>query len=88
MEKQNLCVHRADDIAYVHFGDGRHLCFDLAADPTWRTECADAARVTKAAQDMLTWRMQMLGRDHTGFLAQDGGKGRWPQGVPWRAERG
>ena len=83
LEKQNLCVHRTDDIAYVHFGDGRHLCFDLAADPTWRTACTDRSRVMKAAQEMLTWRMQMLDREHTGFLAQDGGKGRWPAGVPW-----
>ena len=84
LEKQNLCVHRTDDVAYVHFGDGRHLCFDLAADPTWRTHCTDQSRVMRAAQDMLTWRMQMLDRQHTGFLAQDGGIGRWPTGVPWR----
>ena len=84
LEKQNLCVHRTDDIAYVHFGDGRHLCFDLAADPTWRTECTDPSRVLAAAQDLLTWRQQMLGRDHTGFLVKDGGTGRWPEGVPWR----
>lgn len=84
LEKQNLCVRRTDDTAYVHFGDGRHLCFDLAADPTWRTECTDPERVLRAAQEMLTWRQQMLGREHTGFLVQDGGKGRWPAGVPWR----
>ena len=84
LEKQNLCVRRTDDTAYVHFGDGTHLCFDLAADPTWRTECTDPERVIRAAQGMLTWRQQMLGREHTGFLVQDGGKGRWPAGVPWR----
>ena len=88
LERQNLCVRRTEDTAYVHFGDGTHLCFDLAADPTWRTECTDPGRVMRAAQEMLTWRQQMLGREHTGFLAQDGGKGRWPAGVPWRAGAG
>ncbi|MFM8827224.1 MAG: sulfatase-like hydrolase/transferase [Actinomycetota bacterium] len=84
LEKQNLCVHRTDDIAYVQFGDGRHLCFDLAADPTWRTECTDQSRVLRAAQELLTWRMQMTERQHTGFLVEHGGTGRWPAGVPWR----
>lgn len=84
LEKQNLCVHRTDDTAYVHFGDGRHLCLDLAADPTWRTVCTDESRVLKAAQEMLTWRMQMTERRLAGFLAESGGTGRWPAGVPWR----
>lgn len=84
LEKQNLCVHRTDDIAYVQFGDGRHLCFDLAADPTWRTPCTDQSRVLRAAQELLTWRMQMTDRQHTGFLVENGGTGRWPAGVPWR----
>lgn len=84
LEKQNLCVHRTDDIAYVQFGDGRHLCFDLAADPTWRTPCTDQSRVLRAAQELLTWRMQMTDRQHTGFLVEHGGTGRWPAGVPWR----
>lgn len=84
LEKQNLCVHRTDDTAYVHFGDGRHLCFDLAADPTWRTPCTDESRVLRAAQEMLTWRMQMTERQLAGFLVASGGTGRWPAGVPWR----
>lgn len=84
LEKQTLCVHRTDDIAYVQFGDGRFLCFDLAADPTWRTECTDESRVLRAAQELLTWRMQMTDRQHTGFLVENGGTGRWPTGVPWR----
>ena len=37
LERQNLAVVRTEDAAYVHFGDGSSLCFDLAADPTWRT---------------------------------------------------
>ena len=84
LEKQTLCVHRTDDIAYVQFGDGRHVCFDIAADPTWRTECTDPSRVMRAAQELLTWRMQMTDRRHTGFLVENGGTGRWPAGVPWR----
>jgi arylsulfatase A-like enzyme len=84
LEKQALCVHRTDDTAYVQFGDGRHLCFDLAADPTWRTECTDQSRVLRAAQELLAWRMQMADRQHTGFLVENGGTGRWPAGVPWR----
>lgn len=84
LEKQTLCVHRTDDIAYVQFGDGRFICFDIAADPTWRTECTDQSRVLAAAQELLTWRMQMTDRQHTGFLVENGGTGRWPTGVPWR----
>ena len=84
LEKQTLCVHRTDDIAYVQFGDGRYICFDIAADPTWRTECTDQSRVLAAAQELLTWRMQMTDRQHTGFLVENGGTGRWPTGVPWR----
>jgi arylsulfatase A-like enzyme len=84
LEKLTLCVHRSEHTAWVQFGDGRNLCFDLAADPTWRTPCNDGARRLQAASAMLTWRMQMAERTHTGFLVEDGGKGRWPAGVPWR----
>ena len=84
LEKQTLCVHRTDDIAYVQFGDGRSLCLDIAADPTWRTVCTDQSRVLRAAQELLTWRMQMTDRGHAGFLVENGGIGRWPTGVPWR----
>ena len=75
---------RTDDLAYVQFGDGRSIAFDLVADPTWRTTCDDPARLLAAAQEMLAWRMQMTERTHTGFLAANGGSGRWPDGVPWR----
>ncbi|MEY4365629.1 MAG: hypothetical protein RLZZ305_973 [Actinomycetota bacterium] len=84
LEKLNLCVLRTEDIAYVQFGDGRSIAFDLVADPTWRTPCDDPARLLGAAQEMLAWRMQMSERTHTGFLAAGGGSGRWPDGVPWR----
>ena len=35
---------QSDGRAYVQFGDGSWRCFDLAADPTWRTEVDDPAR--------------------------------------------
>ena len=47
LERQHLTVRRDDDSAYVQFGDGSWRCFDLAADPTWRTETTDPA--TRAA---------------------------------------
>ena len=41
----------------------RHwLCFDLAADPTWRTAIDDPARVLPLAQAMLTWRSRHTDR--------------------------
>jgi arylsulfatase A-like enzyme len=83
LEKLNLCVRRSRDTAYVQFGDGRSLCFDLAMDPTWRTPCTDDARILDAARAMLTWRIQMAERTLAGFLTENGGIGRWPAGVPW-----
>ena len=29
--------------AYVQFGNGHWVCFDLASDPTWRTTTTDPA---------------------------------------------
>jgi arylsulfatase A-like enzyme len=78
LEKQNLAVIRRDDAAYVHFGDGRHLAFDLAADPTWATPLADPGRVLALAQEMLTWRAQHLDRTLTGTLIDKGVVGRRP----------
>ena len=69
---------RSERAAYVQFGDGSYRCFDLAADPTWRTEVADAAVVLAHAQAMLTWRSQHAERTLTGMLAENGGIGRWP----------
>ncbi|HEX5379833.1 MAG TPA: sulfatase-like hydrolase/transferase [Phenylobacterium sp.] len=80
LERQSLAVRRSRDAAYVQFADGSWLCFDLAADPTWRTALADPARVLLEAQAMLTWRAQHADRTLTGMLVQDGGVGRWPEG--------
>jgi arylsulfatase A-like enzyme len=82
LERQNLAVVRTDDHAYVQFGNGEWLCFDLAADPTWLTQVTDPAVVLPLAQAMLTWRQQFLDRQFTGMLLRDGGIGRRPDPLP------
>ena len=86
LESQHLTVRRSDDTAYVQFDDGSWLCFDLARDPTWRTPVTDPARVLRSAQEMLVWRSVHADRTHTGLLIEKGGIGRWPDGIPWRAQ--
>ena len=78
LESRGLAVVRTTTAAYVHFGDGDWLAFDLATDPTWRTPLSDPLEVLKLAQAMLTWRARHLDRTMTGMLAEDGGIGRWP----------
>ena len=84
LEQLNLAVRRSDTHAYVQFGDGDWLCFDLEADSTWRTLTTDSDVVLREAQAMLTWRMEHANRTHTGFLSEHGGVGRWPTNVQWR----
>lgn len=84
LEKQHLTVRRDLNTAYVQFDDGTWLCFDVAADPTWRTPVTDPHRILAIAQDMLVWRSVHADRTLTGLLVQDGGVGRWPADVPWR----
>jgi arylsulfatase A-like enzyme len=81
LERQNLAVLRNDTHAYVQFGDGSWLCFDLAADPTWLTHETDPAVVLPLAQQMLVWRQVHLDRQMTGMLLRDGGIGRRPDPV-------
>jgi arylsulfatase A-like enzyme len=78
MERQTLAVIRTTEAAYVHFGDGSSLAFDLASDPTWRTPLTDPASRLRLAEAMLSWRSVHLDRTHTGMLVEDGGVGRWP----------
>jgi arylsulfatase A-like enzyme len=78
LERQCLAVRRDETHAYVHFGDGSWLCFDLAADPTWRTTTTDPAVVLNKAQALLTWRARHAERTLTGMLVEGGGVGRWP----------
>lgn len=84
LEEQHLAVLRTDAHAYVQFGNGRWLCFDLAADPTWRTGVEDPAVVLPLAQEMLTWRSRHTDRLLADLVLEDGGIGRWPP-VPWRS---
>ena len=78
LERQNLAVLRQSDLAYVQYGGGEWRCFDLAADPTWRTEVTDPARVLGCAQEMLAWRASHADRLFTDMLLVDGGIGRVP----------
>src|SRR5258706_4363219 len=78
LERQHLAVRRDERHAYVQFDDGSWRCFDLARDPTWRTETTDPAIVLPLAQAMLTWRSRHAERTLTGMLVEKGGIGRWP----------
>lgn len=78
LEDKTLAVRRSEDTGYVQFGNGDWLCFDLAADPSWRTRVHDPARVLAAAQAMLSWRARHAERTMTGMLVEGGGIGRWP----------
>ncbi|MCU1373878.1 MAG: sulfatase [Actinomycetia bacterium] len=78
LDHQHLAVLRTDAAAYVQFGDGDALGFDLAADPTWRTPLDDPTSLFDLARAMLTWRAEHAERTMTGFVLADGGIGRWP----------
>ena len=78
LNSRNLAVSVSDELGYVQFGDGSYKCFDLVADPTWRTECADADRVLAAAQEQLVWRQEHTGRELTDMLLLPHRPGRWP----------
>jgi len=85
LEQHHLSVLRSEQAAYVQFGDGSWRCFDLAADPTWRTETNDLKVALAHAQAMLTWRSQHAERTLSGMLLEQGGIGRWPPMPPgWR----
>jgi len=83
LEQQHLAVTRTESHAYVQFGNGDWLCFDLAADPTWRTEDRDPAVVLPLAQEMLTWRSRHADRLLADLVLDGDGSGRWPP-LPWR----
>ncbi len=85
LEQQNLTVRRTDTAAYVQFGDGSWLAFDLVTDPTWRTYLSNTDEILALAQSMLVWHTQNFDRTMTGLLIQDGGVGRWPTGVSWHS---
>lgn len=78
LERAHLAVRRDTECAYVQFGDGSSLCFDLAADPSWRTTTADPAVILPLAQAMLVWRSRHTDRTLADMLTEQGGIGRWP----------
>ncbi len=79
LERQNLAAVVNDELAYVQFGDGSSLCFDLVADPTWRTPQADPAKVLEGAKALLQWRQEHLGRQMTDLLLTAERPGVWPE---------
>jgi arylsulfatase A-like enzyme len=88
LEQHHLAVLRGDHAAYVQFGDGSWRCFDLDADPTWRTQTSDLRVVLAHAQAMLTWRSQHAERTLSGMLLENGGIGRWPpMPAVWRGAK-
>ncbi|MCF8544716.1 MAG: sulfatase-like hydrolase/transferase, partial [Ilumatobacteraceae bacterium] len=84
LEQQHLATRCYDDRAYVQFGNGSSLSFDLAADKTWRTYSHDLAKTLAMAQDMLVWRSRHTNRKLSGMLIEQGGIGEWPTDVSWR----
>lgn len=82
--RSTLAVRRSDTHAYVQFGDGDRLCFDLAEDPTWRTSTEDSAVIAECASAMAAWRMEHASRELTGLVLGPEPVGRWPDNVVWR----
>jgi hypothetical protein len=78
LAQRNLAVSVGEDLAFVQFGDGSTKCFDVAADPTWRTECGDLERVFYAMQRQLLWRQRHVRHDLTDMLLSPERRGRWP----------
>jgi arylsulfatase A-like enzyme len=81
LERDNLAVVRTTSHAYVQFGDGSWRCFDLATDPTWRTETTDAAVVLPLVQALAGWRQEHLDRTYTSMLLTPERLGRWPETI-------
>jgi arylsulfatase A-like enzyme len=84
LARRNLAVSVGENLAFVQFGDGSMKCFDLAADPTWRTECDDLERVFHATQQQLLWRQSHLRHDLTDMLLSPDRRGHWPSDIHGR----
>ncbi len=85
LARRNLAVSVSESVAYVQFGDGSYRCYDLARDPTWRTECDDLEVVLRAAQEQLTWRQEHLRRGWSNSLLTPERGGQWPEDAPFAA---
>jgi arylsulfatase A-like enzyme len=83
----SLVTRRTESHALVQLADGTALCFDLRADPTWRTQTSDPSVILDLSRELHAWRMQKNRHHFTGFLVDKGGIGRWPEGVAWRESR-
>jgi hypothetical protein len=81
LARRNLAVSVSETLAFVQFGDGSMKCFDLAMDPTWRTECDERERVFDAMKQQLLWRQAHLRHDLTDMLLGPDRRGRWPSHV-------
>ena len=81
LSRMNLAVSVTEEFGFVRFGDGSHLCFDLLADPTWRTTTEDPLRLIEAMETQLDWRQVHLRREFTDLLLRPGRPGRWPEGL-------
>lgn len=79
LEAMHLTVSRSETTAYVQFGNGEWRCYDLDADPSWRTEVDDPAAVLQEAQSMLTWRSRHADRTLSDMLVVGGTIGRLPE---------
>ena len=75
--EHNLAVSVSDDVAFVQFADGSSRCFDLAADPTWRTPLRDPDRELAAAREQLTWRQRHQARGYSDVLLSAQRRGWW-----------
>jgi len=78
LSKMNLATTLTEDWAFVHFGDGSSLLFDLQADDTWRTTSDDQTLLYRGAMAQLEWRQEHLRRDMTDMLVEPDRPGRWP----------
>lgn len=78
LSRMNLAVSVTEEIGFVHFGDGSNACFDLLADPTWRTTTTAPERLVAAMETQLDWRQVHLRREYTDLLLRPGRPGRWP----------
>lgn len=75
LEQAHLAVLRRADAAWVQFGDGSSLGFDLAADPTWRTPITDPQVMLDLAREMLVWRSGHTDRTLADTLLVEGPAG-------------
>ena len=67
-ERQHLAVWRSRERAYVQFGNGAWLAYDLARDPSWCSAVDDLDAVLADAQAMLVWRATHRDRTLSGAL--------------------